>query len=83
MHSHAKGADTLRAKPQSCGQHQVGAVRFQQISGTDVGLKALGNQGDHVHQSLGRLAALGRQIADFFEGQDVIFICAGAGWLMF
>ena len=79
VQSHAKRADALRTKPERRGQHQVGAVRFQQIGRTDIGLKAPGDQGHDVHQSLGRLAALGRQIADFLQGQDVIFILRGSG----
>ena len=70
-------------KTHSRGQHQVGAVRLQQICGTDIGLKALGDQSDNIHQRFGRFAALGGQIADFLQGQDVISSCAGAGWLMF
>src|SRR6267154_2101075 len=58
MQAHAEGANTLRAEPQRGRQYQVGPVRLQQVSGTHVGLKALGDQGDDVHQSLGRLAAL-------------------------
>ena len=79
MDSHAEGANTLGAEPQSRGQHQIGPVRLQQISGTDIGLKPLGNQGDDVHQGLRRLATLSRQIGDFLEGQDIIFIFRGSG----
>ena len=79
MDSHAQGANALRTKPNRRCQHQVGAVRFKQISGADIGLKALGNQGDYVHQGLGRLATFSGQIGDFFQGQDVIFILRGSG----
>ena len=79
MDSHAEGANTLGAKPQSGSQNQVGPVRFKQISRADISLKALGNQGDYVHQSLSRLATFSRQIGDFLEGQDVIFILRGSG----
>ncbi len=41
-------------------------------------LKSLGNQGDHIHQGLGRLATLGCQIADLLQGQDVTFIMRGS-----
>ena len=83
MQSHAQGANALGAKSQGRGQHQVGPVRLQQVCGTDVGLKALGDQSDDIHQRFGRVAALGGQVADFFQGQDVIFVGVGAGWLMF
>ena len=76
---HAQRADALRAKPDSRGQHQIGAVRLQQIGRADVGLKAPGDQRHHVHQRLGGLAALGRQIADLFQSQDVIVVVRGCG----
>ena len=37
---HAQRADAFGAQPHGRGQHQVGAVRLQQIGGADVGLKA-------------------------------------------
>ncbi len=53
IQSHPQSADALRAKSHSRGQHQVRPVWFQQIGGADVSLKALGDQGDDIHQSLG------------------------------
>ncbi len=68
---HAQRADALRAKSERRGQHQVGAVRLQQVGGANVGLKAPGDQRDDVHQRLGGLAALGREMADLFQRQNV------------
>ena len=36
-------ADALRAQANGCCQHQVGAVRFEQVDGADFSLKALGD----------------------------------------
>ena len=66
-----KSANTFRAQPQRRGQHQVGSIRLQQIRRTDIGLKSPGDQGDHIHEGLGRLAALLRETADLLQGQDV------------
>ncbi len=68
---HAQGADAGAAQAQRRGQHQVGAVRLQKIRRAHVGLKPPGDQSDHVHEGLGRLAALRRQVADLFHGEYV------------
>ena len=70
--SHAESADTLAAQPDGCGQHQIRAVGFEKIDRADVGFEALGDQRDHVHQRLGRLAALSCEVSDLFESQDVV-----------
>ena len=74
VYSHAQRADALRAKSKGRGQYQVGSVRFQQICRADVGLKPFGDQGNNVHEGFSRLAALGRQISNFFQRQNVIGI---------
>ena len=71
VYCHAKSADTLRAKSERRGQHEVGSVRFQQIGRTDIGLKPASNQCDDIHEGLGWLAALRREIADLLQSQDV------------
>ena len=76
---HAQSADALRAKSHARGQHQIGAVGFQQISGADVGLKTLGDQSHNVHQGFRGLAALGGEIGDFLQGQNVIMILRRGG----
>ena len=48
---------TRGRSPTRRGQHQVGAVRLQQVGRADIGLKPPGDQRHHVHQRLGRLAA--------------------------
>ena len=78
MDAHAKSANALRAKSDGRGQHQIGAVGFEQIRRTDIGLKPFGDQGDHVHQGFGGLAALRRQIADLLQGQDIAIIVRGS-----
>ena len=75
MHSHAQSADRLRPQSDRRGQHQVGAVRFQQVHRADIGVKAPGNQGDDVPQRLRRLAALGGELANLLQRQDVIRFC--------
>ena len=63
----AQRADALAAQSQRGGEHEVGAVRLQQIGRTNVGVEAPRNQGHHIHQSFGGLAAFPRQISDFFQ----------------
>lgn len=65
MQRQTQRADAFAAQAEGGGENEVGAIRLQQISGTDIGVEAPGNQGDHVHQSFGGLAAFSRQIADF------------------
>ena len=71
---HAQVADALAAQSDGRGQHQVGAIRLQQVGRAHVGAKPLGDQGHHVHQRLRRLAALGRQVADFLQAQHGLVI---------
>ena len=71
MQRHAQRADAFRAQPERRGQHQIGAVRLQQIGGADVGVKSPGDQRDDVHQRLGRLAPLRREVGDFFQRQHI------------
>ena len=68
-HCHAKFADAFPAQPDGRGQHQIGAVRFQQVGGANIDAKPPGNQRDHVHQGLGGLARLRRQVRDFVPRQ--------------
>jgi hypothetical protein len=69
---HAQLADAFPAQPERCGQDEIGAVGLQQVGGANIGAKPSGNQGDHVHQGLGRLAGLRRQVRDFLPGQHVV-----------
>ena len=71
---HAKLADGFMAKPQGRGQHEIGAVGFEQVGGANIGAKSSGNQGNNVHQGLGRLAGLRRQVRDFLPGQYMVGI---------
>ncbi len=68
---HAKLADALGAKPERRCQHEIGAVGLKQVGGANIGTKPSGNQGNHVHQGLGRLAGLRRQVRNFVPRQHV------------
>ena len=52
----------LRAEAEGGRQHQVDTVRLQQIHGTDIRPETPGDQGDDVHEGLGRLASVPREI---------------------
>ena len=79
VHSHAQRADRLRLQSDGRRQHQIGAIRLQQIHGADIGAKAPRNQGDDVPQRLRRLAAFGRKLANLLQRQNVIGFCAFDG----
>ena len=68
---HAKLADAFMAQPERRGQHEIGAVGLQQIGGANFDAKPSGNQGDDVHQGLGRLAGFRRQVRDFLPRQHI------------
>ena len=53
-------------------QHQVRAVRLQQIGRADIGPEARGDQGDHIHQRVGGLAALLGEFGDLLHRQDMV-----------
>ena len=78
VNGHAQGANALRAQPHGRGQHQIGAVGLQQIGRADIGLESFGDQRDDIHQGLGGFAALGCQIADLLQGQDIAVIVRGS-----
>ena len=79
---HAQFADALAAKADGCRQHKICAVGFQQIGGTNVGLKSLGDQGDDVHQGLGGLAFFRREVGDFLESEDVSDVASASGYCL-
>ena len=69
---HAQRADAARVQAERGGEDQVGAVGLQQISRADIGAEAHGDQGDDVHQGVGRLAALLGEVGDLLHRQDMI-----------
>ena len=71
VNGHAQLADALGAQADGGGEDEVGAVGLEQISGANLGLKALGDEGDDVHQSLGGLAFLSGEGGDLIEGENV------------
>ena len=75
---HAQLADAAWAQAEGGGKNQVGAVGLEKVSGADVGLEALGDEGDDVHQRFGGFAFLAREIADFVEGQDIAVVGSGS-----
>jgi hypothetical protein len=66
---HAQISDALATKADGCGQNEVGAVRLEQISRTDVGSEPGRDQSDDVHEGLCRLASVNRQMFNFFPRQ--------------
>ncbi len=57
-------------RPTVAARIEIGSIRLQQIGGTDIRLEALADQGDHVHQRFRWLAALRREISNFFQRQN-------------
>ncbi len=79
MNRHAKLADALPPQPHCRSEHQVGPVGLQQICGTHVGFKALGNQGHHVHEGFGGLTLLGCEIRNLLESENITFLARVVG----
>ena len=71
---HAQGADAAGMQAERGGENQVGAVGLQQIGRADIRAEAHGDQGDDIHQGVGRLAALPGEVGDLFHRQDMIGI---------
>ncbi len=72
-------ADTFRAQAHGGGQHQVRAVRLQQIDGANIGFGARRDQGDDVHERLSRFAAGFGEVPDFFQRQYIVGIARVGG----
>ena len=68
---HAKLAHAFMAQTERRGQHEIGAVGLQQVGGANIRAKPSGDQRDHVHQGLGRLAGFRRQVRDFLPRQHI------------
>ncbi len=67
VQAQAQGADGLGAEPDRRGQHQIGAIGFEQVGRAHLGLEAPGNQGGNLHEDLSRFAAPLRQTAYFLK----------------
>src|ERR1035438_2578262 len=67
---HAQGPDSTRMQAKRRGQHEVRAVRLQQIGGADIRMETRSDQRHDVHQGVCRLAALFGEARNFFPGQD-------------
>jgi hypothetical protein len=55
---HSQRANALAPQTDRGGENKVSAIRFQQVSGTDVGFKASRNKRDDIHERFSGLAAL-------------------------
>ena len=80
MEREAKNSHAFMPKPERGCQHEVRAIRFQKIGGTNVGLKMFRNQRDHVHQSLRRLVGILREVRNFIQRQNVIDLAPLYQW---
>ena len=65
--SHPDAADALGAQADRRGEHQIGAIRFQQVDRADIGLEPALDQMHDVVERLGGIAARRDEPADFFE----------------
>jgi hypothetical protein len=74
VNCHSQMADALASQADRCGQHQVGSIGLQQISRTNIGIEALGNECDDVHQRFGGLSLFRRQVGDFLQSEDVWYL---------
>ena len=72
MNCHAQPADALAPESNRGSEHQIGAVRFQQIGGTDIRVEPVGDEGHDVHQRLGRLTTVDRQVRNLFKCQNIM-----------
>jgi hypothetical protein len=67
MKPHTQCADALGSKTDRSCQDKRRSVGFKQVRRTHVGLKTAGNHCHDIHQRLGRLAGLAREISDFVD----------------
>ena len=69
---HPDAADALRPEANRGGQHQIGAIRLQQVDRADVGLEPLPDQMHDVGQRFGGVAALeiSRPISSSVQSSD-------------
>ena len=70
VEGHAQGADAAGMEAERGGEHEVGAIGLEQIGGADVGAETRGDQRDHVHERVGGLAAILREVRDLIQGQE-------------
>src|SRR5271166_3464210 len=70
-HCHAQPAHALAPQSQRGGEHEVGAIRFQQIDRAHVGSEPLRDQGHHVGQHFGGLATITGEFSNLLHRQYV------------
>jgi hypothetical protein len=75
--AHADASDAVGAQPDGGSQHQGGAVRFEQVHRADVRLERALDELDDVVERLGRMAAVGNEMADFLERPEQRFVLCG------
>ncbi len=71
---HPHAADAVLSQPNGRSQHEVDPIRLQQVDRTDVGLEPALNQVHDVGQRLRRVAPLGDQPGDLFQGPQRRFV---------
>ena len=52
------------------GEHEIGAVWFEQVGGADIGVETAGDERHHVHQRLGGSRACGGELPQLFEREE-------------
>src|SRR5580704_243972 len=69
---HAQRADALWAKSARSGEHEVGAIGFEQVDRTDIRLESTGDESDYVAEGFRRLAAIFGEVPNFLQSQNVL-----------
>jgi hypothetical protein len=76
VHGHAQTADAFAAESDGCGENEIGTVWLKQIRGAYIGSKSFCDESNNIHQRFRRLAALGGEVLQLLQGQDVFdFSC--------
>ena len=72
LHRHSQLSNARLIQSDRRRQHQIGAIRLQQIRRANIDAEPPRNQPDHIHKSFGWIARLRRQARNFVPGDYVV-----------
>src|SRR5262249_18981574 len=67
---HAHPADARRLQTDRRSQHQLGPFRFEQVNGTDIGMKAALDQAHNVDQRLAAVVTVRDELTELDQAEE-------------